>query len=177
MIGHSPTDVVFEHNTASHDGNVIQAHGKRNGTAAPIEHFVFRDNLLKHNRYGVIGDSLGTGNSTLGAYFPGAVFERNVLAGGRASQYPAGNYFPSVEEFEAAFVNAAEANFALVTGSPFRTGATNGGALGADLVRMTSAAHGIAPMPAAGGAPTALPIPGSVPTSGDDGIDEPWTTH
>jgi hypothetical protein len=113
MIGHSPSDVVFEHNTASHTGNVIQAHGRRDGGPAPSEHFVFRDNVLKHNRYGVIGDSLGTGNATLAAYFPGAIFERNVLAGGRASQYPAGNMFPSVEEFEALFTQAAVASFGL----------------------------------------------------------------
>ena len=113
MIGHSPGDVVFEHNTVSHTGNAIQAHGKRDGMPAPIEHFVFRDNLLKHNRYGVIGDSLGTGNATLAAYFPGAVFERNVLAGGRASQYPAGNFFPTIEEFEALFTGTAVTTFGI----------------------------------------------------------------
>jgi hypothetical protein len=142
MIGHSPTDVVFEHNTVDHDGNVIQAHGKRNGAAAPIEHFVFRDNLAKHNRYGVIGDSLATGNSTLNTYFPGAIFERNVLAGGKASAYPGGNFFPEVEEFAALFVNAAEGNFSLVPGSPFAHASENGRAIGADLARVNAAALG-----------------------------------
>ena len=83
-------------------------YGKRNGAPAVVDGFIFRDNLMRHNTYGVKGDSLGVGSATLDAYFRGLVFEHNVLAGGRASQYPAGNYFPTVEEFVAGFVNAAD---------------------------------------------------------------------
>jgi hypothetical protein len=141
-IGHSPVDVLIEHNTVIHSGNVLIAHGKTHGAPSPIDRFVFRDNLMRHNKYGVIGDSVGTGQPTLTAYFPGAVFERNVLAGGKASLYPAGNYFPTVDEFEAAFVDPAGGNFALVPGTRFRTGAGNGGALGADLTRLNAVARG-----------------------------------
>ena len=116
-----------------HTGNVVTVYGKRDGAPAVIDGFVFRDNLMRHNKYGVKGDSLGVGSATLDAYFSGFTFERNALAGGKASQYPAGNYFPSVDEFTAAFVNAAEENFALVAGSPFRNAASDGTALGADL--------------------------------------------
>ena len=41
------------------------------------------------------------------AFFPGAVFLRNVLAGGRASRYPADNLFPELERFSQQFVNYA----------------------------------------------------------------------
>ena len=46
-----------------------------------------------------------------------------------------------VEEFTAAFVNAATGNFTLVAGTPFRTGASDGGALGADVAGVNSLAQ------------------------------------
>jgi hypothetical protein len=158
QIGHSPADVIVEHNTVLHTGNVVMAHGRSNGGPAAIEGFVFRDNFMKHNKYGIIGEGLAPGQATLAGYFPGVVFERNVLAGGKASSYPAGNYFPSVEEFEAAFVNAAGENFALAPGSPFRNGGSNGSVMGADLGRLNAFA---------GGATTPTPAPvASAPAPG-----------
>ena len=60
----------------------------------------------------------------------------------RRRSIPAGNYFPTVDQFDAAFVNAAEGNFALVPGSPFRNAASDGGALGADLATLNAVASG-----------------------------------
>lgn len=170
LIGHSPLDVVFEHNTVIHSGNILMAHGKRDGGPSPIEHFVFRDNLLKHNKYGVIGDSLGVGQPTLTAYFPGAIFERNVLAGAKASLYPAGNFAPAVSEFDAAFADPAAGNFSLVAGSPFRNSGSNGGALGADVARLNAVTGGSA-AGSAGAAPQPA-APGEVPPP--DGADSSW---
>ena len=136
MLGNQPRDITVEHNTVQHTGNVVTVYGKRNGGPAVVEGFVFRDNLMRHNTYGVKGDNLGVGSSTLDVYFRGLVFGHNVLAGGKASQYPAGNYFPTVDEFMGSFVNAAEANFALLPGSPFRAAASDGSAVGVDLARL-----------------------------------------
>jgi hypothetical protein len=136
QIGNQPRDIVVEHNTVSHTGNVVTVYGKRDGAPAVVDGFVFRDNLMRHNTYGVKGESLAVGSPTLDAYFRSLVFGNNVLAGGSASQYPAGNYFPTVDEFTAAFVNAAEANFTLVPSSPFRAAASDGTAIGADLARL-----------------------------------------
>jgi GDP-mannose 6-dehydrogenase len=82
------SDVVIEHNTAFHTGNVIQADG------APHTRFVFRDNVVKHNEYGITGNGAGTGNGAIAAFFPGAVIRRNVIAGGDAAEYPPDNFFP-----------------------------------------------------------------------------------
>jgi hypothetical protein len=161
-VGHAPVDVLVEHNTVIHSGNVLMAHGKSGAMPNPIQRFVFRDNLLRHNRYGVIGDGSGMGQPTLDAYFPGVVFERNVLAGGKASLYPAGNYFPSVEEFQAEFVNAAGENFALVNGSPFRSGSSTGGVLGADLALLGAVTRDWSP-----GSAGPAPAP-------PDGTDSSW---
>jgi hypothetical protein len=138
LVGNQPRDVVVEHNTVSHTGTVVTVYGKRNGGPAVVDGFVFRDNLMRHNTYGVKGDGVGVGSATLDSYFRAVVFGSNVLAGGKASQYPAGNYFPSVEEFMAGFVNANAANFTLVPASPFRRAASDGTALGADLARLNS---------------------------------------
>ena len=78
QIGNQPREVVVEHNTVQHTGNVLAVYGKRDGAPAMIEGFLFRDNLMRHNRYGVKGDSLGVGSASLDAYFSGFTFERNV---------------------------------------------------------------------------------------------------
>ena len=171
MLGNQPRDITVEHNTVQHTGNAVTVYGKRNGGPAVVEGFVFRDNLMRHNTYGVKGDNLGTGSSTLDAYFRSLTFERNALAGGKASQYPAGNYFPTVDQFDAAFVNASGGNFALVAGSPFRTAASDGGALGADLGRLNAVAGGAASGPSL--PPAIDPAPRPVP-SGDVDIDHVW---
>jgi Right handed beta helix region len=102
MISGGAQNVTVEQNTVLHTGRVITAYG---GSRAPkyIERFVFRNNLLRHNEYGVKGDATGTGEATLARYFPDAVFEGNVLAGGKPSLYPKGNHFPSLSEFDALF--------------------------------------------------------------------------
>jgi hypothetical protein len=102
LIGGGAQEIVVERNTVFHTGRVIAAYG---GAKAPkyMERFVFRNNLLRHNEYGVKGDGVSTGQATLEKYFPGAVFEGNVLAGGNRTLYPRGNHFPSLTEFEALF--------------------------------------------------------------------------
>jgi len=82
-------DVVIENNTASQTGSVIMAEGP------PHTGFVFRGNVAPHNAYGVTGTGTGVGRQTLAAYFPGAQFEANCLAGGKAGDYPSGNQFPA----------------------------------------------------------------------------------
>jgi hypothetical protein len=81
--------VTIEHNSAFQSGNVIMADG------AQHHHFVFRENLVAHNQYGIVGTGTGIGAATLGAYFPGAVVTGNVFIGGEAGRYPPGNFFPT----------------------------------------------------------------------------------
>jgi hypothetical protein len=104
---------------------------------------VFRDNLLRHNTYGVKGDGQGVGLATLSAYFSRLLFDRNVLAGGPASKYPSGNYFPSVDEFLAAFTNPAGDDYSLIPGTTFTASASDGGAIGADIAKVKAATLGL----------------------------------
>jgi hypothetical protein len=137
QIGHSPTDVVVEHNTVLHSGNVISVYGR------PVEHFVFRENLMRHNAYGIIGDDRQGGHSTINAFFRAPVLQANVLAGGDPAYYPQGNYFPSVAEFMGAFTNVDAGDFTLRSDSPFSRYALDGGPVGADVARVQAAVGGL----------------------------------
>ena len=147
-IGNQPRDVTFERNTIVHTGNVVTAYGK------PIEGFVFRNNMARHNSFGVIGDGQSPGLNTLNTYFPGATFDRNVLAGGKASSYPGGNYFPTVAEFEESFASPLSENFMPVAGSSLALSTSAGGPVGADVSAVSRAVNGLVP-------PAFTPLPSS----------------
>jgi hypothetical protein len=115
--------VRIEHNTALHTGNVITADG------AAHEGFVFRDNVVAHNAYGIFGSGAGVGLGALAAYFPGAEVRRNLIAGGRPQDYPPDNFFPPTLA-GVLFVDRGTAR--LVPGSAWLAAATDGRALGAD---------------------------------------------
>jgi Right handed beta helix region len=128
QILHGPEDLIVEHNTVIHNGAVISAGGPKEATG---RRFIFRDNLMRHNQYGVHGTGRSIGSDSLDAYFPGAQFSRNVLAGGRASLYPRDNLFPTEEEFERSFVDFAHEDYRLRTDASLSRAAVDGGPVGA----------------------------------------------
>lgn len=130
QVGAMPRDLYIENNTVFHTGMTMNVYGGKTPTGGvAIEGTVFRNNALRHNQYGIKGDGANPGHGTFARFLPGILFENNVLAGGPASQYPAGNFFPTVAEFEAQFTDPGRENFSLVPGSAFS-------ALGADLGTM-----------------------------------------
>ena len=143
QIGNAPRDVTIEHNTIVQSGQALALYGSRNGVPWPVEGLVMRNNLMRHNTYGVKGDGVAVGEASLLAFASPWVFERNALAGGAASKYPADNLFPTVAEFEASFVDMAGEDFTLVTTSQLRTASTSGVALGADVARVTATVNGV----------------------------------
>lgn len=146
-IGNQPRDITFERNTVVHTGNLVTAYGR------PIEGFVFRNNMARHNSFGVIGDGQSPGINTLNTYFPGAAFDRNVLAGGKASTYPSGNYFPTVAEFEESFASPLTENFMPAAASSLRLSLSADGPVGADVSAVSRAVEGF-------GAPVFIPVRG-----------------
>lgn len=82
------SDVAILHNTGMQTGFLLYAEGP------PHARFTFRGNIAPHNEYGMFGNGVGVGERALEAYFPDAIVEGNVIAGGDERQYPAGNYFP-----------------------------------------------------------------------------------
>jgi hypothetical protein len=133
LIGDGPRDITIEHNTVSQNGNIVTAYGGSRTEPQTMPGFVFRDNLARHNQFGVIGDNRSAGLSTLDAYFPDAVFQSNAIAGGDAGRYPKGNTFVPAGEFEEAFVNAPAGDYRLKTGSRFRGAGSDGKDVGANV--------------------------------------------
>lgn len=124
--------VVIDHNTIIHTGNIITAYGK------PNTNFVFTNNFMPHNQYGVMGDSSGVGNVTLNQYFPNCVFKKNVIAGGRNSLYPPDNFFPA-SIADAQFADHAKGDYKLSASSPYKSAATDGKSIGCDMDAMKAA--------------------------------------
>jgi hypothetical protein len=149
QIGGEPIGIVFDHNTVMHSGNIvtfysgsyINASGAR-VTGGPVGGFVFTNNLLNHNAYGIFGSGQGYGNQTLSHYAPGAVVQRNVMANNAsvASRYPADNQFPSLAAFNASFRNAAAQDYRLVAGSPYVNAGIDGRNIGCDFTTLYAVA-------------------------------------
>lgn len=99
QLGNGPADIRIENNVVDHSGRILSVYGGPRGST--VEGFVFRNNVIRHNRYGVIGADASPGRGTFEMYLPGAVFEGNVIAGGEPALYPRGNRFVAADEFKA----------------------------------------------------------------------------
>lgn len=129
QITDGPRNVTVDHNT------IIAAGGSGGGIVtlggAYTERFVFTNNLARHNNYGIQGTDKGFGNAVIAYYLPGAIVTRNVMAGGKASLYPAGNLFPTLTDFQNHFANYGVGDFALAPGTDWQGAGTDGLDLGA----------------------------------------------
>jgi hypothetical protein len=122
--------LTFDHNTIATGSqtSVLWFTGAVDSTD-----FVFSNNLSEHENYGVKGDGIATGTPTLQAYTVNSVFVANVLAGGKASTYPIGNFFPAASTWPALFADFAGGDFRLAETSPYRGGASDGKDIGVDF--------------------------------------------
>lgn len=139
LIGNGPSEIRIEHNTVSQSGNIFMAFGGTTTRPQPITGVLFRDNLIRHNLYGVHGTNRSVGADSLRVFFPGIVFESNVIAGGDARLYPSGNTFVSEEEFDEQFLDAERGDFRLRTNSRFRKAASDKKDLGVDMAALAQA--------------------------------------
>jgi hypothetical protein len=133
QIGNGPIDVNVDHNTIAQSGTVVAAYGGTRRAPTPAPGFRFTNNLAPHNTYGIFGNSVGVGLRAIEVFFPDSVIRANVLAGGQASRYPPGNFFPSMTQFLADFVAAATGDYRLSPRSPYRRAATDGTDIGVNL--------------------------------------------
>jgi hypothetical protein len=124
--------VTIDHNTVWHTGNVITAYGE------PNLGFVFTNNIVPHNEYGVIGDGASVGRASLDRYFPGHVFRKNVIAGGQNSRYPADNLFPAAID-DAKFADMIRGNHLPSGSSSYRSAGTDGKSVGCDIEALKAA--------------------------------------
>ncbi|HZI17548.1 MAG TPA: hypothetical protein VEY09_03045 [Pyrinomonadaceae bacterium] len=125
--------VEMAHNTVFQSQHIILASGR------VTSGFVFRDNLVMHNDYGVFGDDAGVGPPAFARYMPGAVFKGNLLVGApNPSIYPPGNYFPP--SLGAAGLTAPSGgDYRVSPASPFRRRASDGTDPGCDFDALEAA--------------------------------------
>lgn len=116
-------NVTIDHNTVIQSGNIITAY------SAPNPKFVFINNIVRHNRYGVKGDGAGTGAATIEKYFPDAIFRKNAFVGAQSNLYPDDNFFPA----EISFAGQEGQNLKLPSNSAFVNAGTDGKSLGCDI--------------------------------------------
>ena len=170
------SDIVVDHNTVIQSGNIITA--TASSAVVPASSFVFTNNIVSNNLYGVFGDyGVGIGITAINAYFPGSSFTRNAIVGGLASNFPADNFFPSSLS-AVGFIDFANHNYALAQGTPYVGAGTDGKDVGVDFTAMAAAMAGTAsssPPPAAQSAPPPASSPASVPpapqsTAGAQGV-------
>jgi hypothetical protein len=124
--------VVVDHNTVLHTGNVLTAYGEASAG------LVFTNNIIRHNLYGIIGVGQGPGNGTLKAYFPGAVFRRNLIVGADFSLYPADNFYPT-RMAKAGLVDPERNDYRLRPDSAYKGKATDNKDVGCDYALLQAA--------------------------------------
>jgi cellulose synthase/poly-beta-1,6-N-acetylglucosamine synthase-like glycosyltransferase len=153
-------DLIVDHNTAFQTGSFIIADGQ------PNSGFMFENNIVQNNLYGLAGGGTGLGTPSLRAYFPGAIFKGNVIVGGDASEYPSGNFFPGSPK-SVGFTDTKHNNYRLSSDSHYRGAGTDGADIGADFDALYSALTTNIGLPGTTPLPHAIPRPpGSVPRPG-----------
>jgi hypothetical protein len=130
-------DLIVDHNTVLNSGNVILVYGATNSG------FVFTNNILKHNSYGIIGQDQASGTATLRTYFPGALFRRNVIVGADFSVYPADNFYPT-KLVKVGLLDPENNDYRLKPDSAYQGKATDGKDVGCDWDALQAATMNIA---------------------------------
>jgi fibronectin type III domain protein len=150
-------NVTVDHNTFIQTGPIIMA------DVLTSPGFVFRNNIAPHMEYGVIGSGIGVGISALNYYFPGYIFQKNVIAGVPAGVvYPTDNFLPTSLNL-VGFVNMAAGDYRLGPTSPYRNAGTDGKDIGCQLVLSTTPPPTPTPTPTPRPAPTPAPTPTPTP--------------
>ena len=126
LVG-GPVNITIDHNTIFQSGSLIF------GDGAPSRGFVFRNNIARNNLYGVIGSDHSPGLDSLGFYFPGYEFKKNVIVGVPPEiRYPANNFLPLLLNL-AGFVDLAGGDYRLARTSPYKNAGTDGKDVGCDF--------------------------------------------
>jgi hypothetical protein len=117
--------VTIDHNTGFATGSILAT----DSTQGLNVGLVFTNNIVAHNAYGVIGTGTAIGLPTLTKWWTSFVFQKNVIVGGQASNYPLGNYF--INSFsEVGFVDMSKGDYQLSSSSQYRNAGTDGKDIG-----------------------------------------------
>ena len=127
-----PQDLIVDHNTAFHTGSTISVDNY------PSRGFVFNNNIVANNTWGVKGGGSSTGTPTLQMFFPDYRFLRNAIVGGKPALYPTDNFFPPTYD-AVGFVDRAGGDYRLAPESPLAGMGQGGTDVGADIDALEAA--------------------------------------
>jgi len=128
QVGDGADTVTIDHNTIfATNPTIVGFYG------AATTKFVYTNNMSAHNTYGINGSGSSPGLAAIATYAPDGVITANILAGGTASRYPAGNYFPTVAGWLAGFKDYAHGDFHLLPAFASNYPSTDGSDLGPDI--------------------------------------------
>jgi len=125
MVG--AEDVKINHNTADHETKTCIL---TDVAGLPNPRFIFTNNIVRHNLYGIFGSGVGSGNPAIAVYYPGGDFRKNVIVGADSGSYPANNFYPATVG-EVGFQNYPT-DLRLTSGSAYHNAALDGTDVGAD---------------------------------------------
>jgi hypothetical protein len=128
---------VFENNWADTQNGfaILFTPVGENGVApwATVQDVTFTNNIARSNLYGVLGSDRSPGLDSLGFYFPGYDFKKNVIVGvPRGTIYTADNFLPLVLSL-VGFVDMAGGNYRLAPTSPYKKAGADGKDIGCDF--------------------------------------------
>ncbi len=178
-----PDDVIIDHNTFDQAWTTIVAtnalcsasdsNGNCTGTLTYRTKLNTKitNNIFAHSGYGIYGSYSIDPTTTLTKYFPGVVFQKNVMAPGNATNqgvtagsygtYQTGNYFPTTADWSTSGY-ADTITYVLRSGSVYKNAGTDGKDIGADITALNAALSGVVQgTPGTGG--LVLPSPTSSP--------------
>lgn len=135
----APNNITFDHNTVISDGpSIIAAYDSTymnaSGamvTGGPVENLTFTNNAAPNGVYGFLAN--GSVNGAGFVYFPGVVLTSNVIAGYTGSRYPPGNFYPTLPQFQAMFLNYAARDYRPSATMPV---GADGKPMGADFAKL-----------------------------------------
>lgn len=105
-------DVTFTRNTVFETGVLVVA-----GDTNPNHGFVFKDNIVQRNRYGIKGGDVGSGEPTLARYFRDADISGNVVIPSGGDRFLPGNFI--VPRDDVGFVDYSHHDYRLRPDSRF----------------------------------------------------------
>ncbi len=118
--------LTIENNTVIQTGNIASAYG------TPIKNFVFRNNIIFENEYGIKGDNMGSGQEVIDKLFSNGNVTGNIFIGGQSSRYRDKNFFVrSIAQI--GFRNPGIGDYRLRLESPYLNKGNGGAHIGVDL--------------------------------------------
>ncbi len=118
--------LTIENNTIIQSGSIASAYGK------PVKNFIFRNNIVFENEYGIKGDSMGSGQEVIDKLFSNGTVAGNIIIGGKSSLYREKNFFVS-SIGQVGFVNAEKGDYRLRSDSLYLNNGFGSKQIGADL--------------------------------------------